>query len=67
MSLIEGIDDKSVSITETNVFMIKLLYKGEWTATPNLIKTTLNFLKLCLEGSSGQNIRAASLTWRPSL
>lgn len=29
MSLIEGIDDESVSITETNVFMIKLLYKGE--------------------------------------
>lgn len=34
MSLIEGIDDESVSVTETNVLMIKLLKEDERTVPP---------------------------------
>ena len=77
MSLIEGINDEGALITEKkSVLMIKLLKKKK--KAPNYLHpqsnpftlsftTTSNLLKLCLEGSSRQNIWAASLARMPLL
>lgn len=76
MSLIEGINDEGALITETSVLMIKLLKKNPQNlndlhpqSNPFTLSftTTSNLLKLCLEGSSRQNIWAASLARMPLL